>query len=58
MDLQFEIPRSVRPKLIFLAAVILAVALWPALKHVMGVVSPALNSEANEGSSSWDLRTM
>jgi len=34
------------------------VALWPVLKHVMGVVSPALNSEANEGSSSWDLRTM
>jgi hypothetical protein len=58
MDLQFEIPRTAQPKLLFLAAVILAVALWPVLKHVMGVVSPALNSEANEGSSRWDLRTM
>jgi hypothetical protein len=58
MDLQFEIQRSARPKLLFLAAVILAIALWPVLRHVMGVVSPALNSETNEGSSSWDLRAM
>ena len=58
MDLQFETPRSVRPKLIFLVAVILAIALWPVLRHVMGVVSPALGSDSAEGSTSWDLRSM
>jgi hypothetical protein len=58
MDLQFEIPRSVRPKLICLVAVILAVALWPALRHVMSVVSPSLNSDVQEESAGWDLRAM
>jgi hypothetical protein len=58
MDLQFETPRSVRPKLIFLAAVILAIALWPVLQHVMGIVAPVLGSDSAEGGASWDLRSM
>jgi hypothetical protein len=58
MDLQFETPRSARPKVIFLAAVFLAIALWPALRHVMGVVSPSLSSDAQDGSIGWDLRAM
>jgi hypothetical protein len=58
MNFQFETPRSARPKLLFLAAVILAVALWPVLKYVMGVVSPSLASDAQEGSTGWDLRAM
>jgi len=58
MDLQFETPRSVRPKLIFLVAIILAIALWPVVRHVMGVVSPVLGSDSVEGSTSWDLRSM
>jgi hypothetical protein len=58
MDLQFEIPRSARPKLLFLVALILAIALWPVLRHVMGVVSPSLASDAQEGSTGWDLRAM
>jgi len=58
MDLQIEPPRSARPRLLFLAAVILAVALWPLLQHVMGMVSPDLDSNLKTGSSSWDLRSM
>jgi len=55
MDLQIEPPRSARPRLLFLAAVILAVALWPLLQQVMDIVSPDLDSNLKTGSSSWDL---
>jgi len=58
MELQFETPRSSRPRLLFLTAVILAVVLWPVLRHVIGIVSPALGSESEAGGSSWDLRSM
>jgi hypothetical protein len=58
MELQFEIPRSARPKLLFFAAVILAIAFWPVLQHVMGMVSPALAPERNSGNGSWDLRSL
>ncbi len=47
--------RSARPRLLFLAAVILAVALWPLLQQVMDIVSPDLDSNLKTGSSSWDL---
>ncbi|PYU54994.1 MAG: hypothetical protein DMG56_11570 [Acidobacteria bacterium] len=46
------------PRLLFLAAVILAVTLWPLLQHVMGMVPPHLDSNLKTGSSSWDLRSM
>ena len=49
MELHFETPRSARPKLLFLTAVILAVVLWPVLRHVMGIVSPVLGSDSTEG---------
>jgi hypothetical protein len=58
MDLQFEIPRTARPKLLFLAAVILSIVLWPVLQHVMGLVSPGLSSDSQGESSGWDLRAM
>jgi hypothetical protein len=58
MDLQFEIPPTARPKLLFLAAVILSIVLWPVLQHVMGLLSPGLSSDSEGGSSGWDLRAM
>jgi hypothetical protein len=58
MELQFEIPRSTRPRLLFIAAVLLAMALWPALQRVMGMVSPQLTPESESGGTKWDLRSM
>src|SRR6266480_2620899 len=55
MDLQIKPPRSAGPRLLFLAAVILAVALWPLLQQVMDIVSPDLDLNLKTGSSSWDL---
>jgi hypothetical protein len=58
MDFQFELPRTARPKLLFLAAVILSMVLWPVLQRVMGLVSPDLSSDSQGESRGWDLRAM
>jgi hypothetical protein len=58
MELQFEIPRSKRPATLFLAAVVLAIALWPLVERGLGIISPALGTEQSSEVSSWDLRAM
>jgi hypothetical protein len=58
MELQFETPRSSRFAVLFVVSVILAIALWPLMEHVLNVVSPALASGSSAEASSWDIRAM
>jgi hypothetical protein len=49
MDLQFETPRSGKSRYIFIAAIVLAVLLWPVLKHAATKATPGLTTEQSSG---------